>query len=135
MIEALRGVRVDRIAAGEIHSCAASKSGGVYTWGSGNGGQLGHGNGADETRPTRVEATWGMSSLGLWAGPEHTIVLIGERTLLAFGCGVAAAIPARPMQGEQGAETETSQQVFDNNDDHYQMVPEDIGGLVRMKLP
>jgi hypothetical protein len=43
IIEALRGVRVERIAAGEAHSCAASQAGHLYTWGCGISGKLDHG--------------------------------------------------------------------------------------------
>jgi alpha-tubulin suppressor-like RCC1 family protein len=131
VVEALRGVRVNYIAAGGIHSCAASRPEGLYMWGSGSEGQLGHGTHADESRPTRVEAAWGRSFLGLWAGCDHPFALTGEGTLLAFGRGIAAAVPTT-----QGAEFESGDQVFNiTTDEHYQMVPADLGDIVRVKLP
>lgn len=41
-VEALRGVRVRCVAAGDEHCCAVSDDGHVYTWGYGGTGALGH---------------------------------------------------------------------------------------------
>jgi E3 ubiquitin-protein ligase HERC2 len=54
-IEALRGVRVRCIAAGQRHCCAATDEGHVYTWGRGWTGALGHMEFGDEPLPRRVE--------------------------------------------------------------------------------
>ena len=44
LIEALSGVVVKQVAAGYDHSMVLMREGGVFTWGYGRYGQLGHGN-------------------------------------------------------------------------------------------
>jgi alpha-tubulin suppressor-like RCC1 family protein len=46
-VQALAGKRTIQCAAGEAHSCAVTDQGGIFTWGSGNHGRLGHGEQTD----------------------------------------------------------------------------------------
>jgi alpha-tubulin suppressor-like RCC1 family protein len=75
-IEALRGVRVRSIAAGDVTSCAITDLGHLYSWGYGGHGSLGHMTFWDEPLPTRVEALYDddIFVVGVSAGHEHTLV-------------------------------------------------------------
>jgi E3 ubiquitin-protein ligase HERC2 len=137
IVEALRGVRVDRIAAGDAHSCASSSAGGLYTWGYGEQYQLGHRSWRDESTPRLVEAAWGQSALGLWAGPDHMLVLDGEGNLLGFGRGLAAGIPLDQRIKHEDWDWEVDgyyDQALDESESHFQMVPAQLGGDLRVKL-
>jgi alpha-tubulin suppressor-like RCC1 family protein len=141
IIEALGDVRVDRIAPGEVHSCASSQAGGLYTWGSGflggelASGKLGHGTFDLEPVPKRIQALWGLSTLGLWAGSEHTFVLNNAGVLLGFGHCVAAGIPETELRDEfdVASDSECDEQEEDCSGTRSQMVPTNLG--VRLRLP
>ena len=55
-VEALVGTRVVQVACGAAHTAVTTSTGEVYTFGVGNGGQLGHGGHDTELVPRRVEA-------------------------------------------------------------------------------
>jgi hypothetical protein len=94
LVEALAGIRIVALAAGEQSSAAVSDEGDVYTWGwggsywKGNGG-LGHGDSVSQPRPALVEALAD-------ARVRVTAVAVGRRFMLAraadgavysWGCG------------------------------------------------
>ena len=55
-IKALHGLVVEELAAGSLHTIARTKSGEIFTFGSGANGQLGHGDLQEQLLPKRVEA-------------------------------------------------------------------------------
>ena len=55
-IKALHGLVVEELAAGSLHTIAHTKSGEIFTFGSGANGQLGHGDLQEQLLPKRVEA-------------------------------------------------------------------------------
>lgn len=55
MIAALAGADIRRIACGQSHALASDAEGGLYTWGNGGYGRLGHRVQKDELAPRRVE--------------------------------------------------------------------------------
>lgn len=65
-------VRIRQLCCGPYHSAAVSEAGGVYTWGDGFGGKLGHGSNNSEFHPRMVEALDGV--LGVSCGYWHTAV-------------------------------------------------------------
>jgi alpha-tubulin suppressor-like RCC1 family protein len=67
-IEALQGVCVRCISAGQMLSCVVTEEGHVYTWGYGRTGALGHMESEDEPLPRRVETLYDKASLR-WARP------------------------------------------------------------------
>ena len=83
------------VAAGTQHSVALLEDGTVRVWGLGSGGRLGYGSefGSPDTigdRPGSTPATAGPVPLGgpavaVAAGSDHTVVLLAEGTVWAFG--------------------------------------------------
>lgn len=45
-----------QVACGDLHTAALVDNGGMYTWGEGAQGRLGHGSEESQTSPTQVEA-------------------------------------------------------------------------------
>ena len=86
-IEALRGVRVVAIAAGEAHSLLLAHTGAVFSFGWGDGGQLGHGNQRDQSTPKMIKALLGVCVVAIAAGHKHSLVLTDEGAVLSFGIG------------------------------------------------
>lgn len=111
-IEALRGVHIVAIAAGDYHCLALSDTGDVYSWGLGKAGQLGHGDRASQSAPKRVDALGGICIEQIAAGENHSLALADDGRLFGFGranvgqLGAAqtpAALPvANAAMGEKG---------------------------------
>ena len=87
VIEALRGMRVVAIAAGEKHSMVLTDEGSVLSFGDGREGQLGHGDGANQRVPKVIEALRGVRVAAIAAGSDHSMVLTDEGEVLSFGWG------------------------------------------------
>lgn len=66
------GVRIRQVSCGPYHSGAVCEAGGVYTWGDGYGGKLGHGSNASEFQPRRLESV--KHVLGISCGYWHTAI-------------------------------------------------------------
>ena len=71
------------VSCGWSHTLALDESGGVWTWGYGNSGQLGTGNTSSQHQPTLVPSLKGMSAL--LAGGLHSLAFPQEGGLLVFG--------------------------------------------------
>ena len=54
-VEALAGQRVVAVSAGYSHSLALTADGGVWSWGDGGCGKLGHGDEQNQLLPTKIE--------------------------------------------------------------------------------
>ena len=87
MIEALRGMCVVAIAAGDSHSMVLTDEGAVLSFGLGEDGQLGHGDEKDRLKPTTIEALRGVRVVAAAAGGFHSMVLTDEGSVLSFGRG------------------------------------------------
>jgi E3 ubiquitin-protein ligase HERC2 len=96
-IEALSGIRIVQVDAGDTSCAAVSEEGEVFTWGwggsfwSGNGG-LGHGNSATQTRPALVEGLWERSSAAVKVasvsvGSAHMLALTKDGRVFSWGNG------------------------------------------------
>ena len=86
LVEALKGVKVRSVAAGEYHTCAVTDDGALYTWGNGASGKLGHGDRQTQTIPMRVAAL-GKAIRSVAAGREHTLAVSESGTVYSFGHG------------------------------------------------
>uniref|UniRef100_W5MSE8 Probable E3 ubiquitin-protein ligase HERC6 n=1 Tax=Lepisosteus oculatus TaxID=7918 RepID=W5MSE8_LEPOC len=84
---ALKLIGVSYISCGDAHTAVLSKDGGVYTFGDGRHGQLGHNSTTNELKPRRVEQITEQASQ-VACGSHHTLVYLSSPgLLLAFGSG------------------------------------------------
>ena len=84
LIDALRHSYCTAVAAGNEYSVVITDEGGLYTFGVGRHGQLGHGDTRDQTLPKRVD-TFAHKALLAAAGLTHTLVVCQSGGLFAFG--------------------------------------------------
>ncbi|XP_070764278.1 probable E3 ubiquitin-protein ligase HERC4 [Enoplosus armatus] len=75
------------ISCGEEHTAILTKTGAVFTFGSGQYGQLGHNSFSDEVRPRLVAELWGAKVIQIACGRHHTLVLTDSKRVYSFGCG------------------------------------------------
>eukprot|EP00741_Cyanophora_paradoxa_P000678 tig00000430_g653.t1 len=87
-VEALAGVHIAGIACGSQHTVAHSVAGKCYTWGQGSYGATGLGTEASQLVPRPVGgALEGKQVTSVAAGAYHTLVLVADRHVYAFGRG------------------------------------------------
>jgi alpha-tubulin suppressor-like RCC1 family protein len=86
--------RATQIAAGDLHTCALTTTGGVKCWGSGSGGELGNGATSSQSTPVDVVATGqgpGGTALSgitqITAGGSHTCALTTSGGVKCWGFG------------------------------------------------
>lgn len=88
LIEALAGIKIDKIAAGGWHSCAISTTGDLYTWGWNSNGQLGLPNHEDiSVFATPQPVCFDDSDCNVKyvaCGSKHTVILIGTYNITSF---------------------------------------------------
>ncbi|XP_078139122.1 putative E3 ubiquitin-protein ligase HERC3 [Centroberyx gerrardi] len=75
------------ISCGKDHTAILMKDGTVFTFGSGQYGQLGHNSFRDELRPRLVAELWGAKVTKIACGRHHTLVLTDSKRVYSFGCG------------------------------------------------
>ncbi|XP_034391869.1 probable E3 ubiquitin-protein ligase HERC4 [Cyclopterus lumpus] len=75
------------ISCGKDHTAILTKNGAVFTFGSGQYGQLGHNSFADELRPRLVVELWGAKVTKVACGRHHTLALTDSNRVYSFGCG------------------------------------------------
>ncbi|RWV83148.1 hypothetical protein GW17_00055284, partial [Ensete ventricosum] len=78
---------VHQIACGVRHAALVTRQGEVFTWGDESGGQLGHGNDKDVSRPRLVESLvlWNMDYVA--CGEYHTCAISTAGDLFTWGDG------------------------------------------------
>ncbi|MBC7227797.1 MAG: chromosome condensation regulator RCC1 [Thermoflexales bacterium] len=81
------GRDVVAIAAGEAHTCALTRSGAVWCWGSNGGGELGDGTTTDRPTPVRVVGL-GSDVVAIAAGWAHTCALTAGGEVRCWGANV-----------------------------------------------
>jgi len=85
LVKTLRHQEVVFVAMGEEHSVCRTRNGGVFSWGHGGNGQLGHNSMANVTQPKKIMELMGTTVCQICCGRRHTISLTDKRKLLGFG--------------------------------------------------
>ncbi|XP_047009907.1 probable E3 ubiquitin-protein ligase HERC3 isoform X1 [Ictalurus punctatus] len=86
-IKFLRSQKVVYICCGEEHTAALTKDGGLFTFGNGSRGQLGHDSTNNEPLPRRVLELMGTEVSQIACGRHHTLAFVSSTGLVyAFGC-------------------------------------------------
>uniref|UniRef100_A0A8C5ELJ0 HECT domain-containing protein n=1 Tax=Gouania willdenowi TaxID=441366 RepID=A0A8C5ELJ0_GOUWI len=86
-IKVLRSQKVVYISCGDEHTAALTKNGGLFTFGDGSWGQLGHGSTNNELLPRRVMELMGTEVSQISCGRHHTLAFVPSSGLVyAFGC-------------------------------------------------
>ena len=86
-VEAFAGQRVLAVSAGDFHSLAITADGGVWSWGSGAFGKLGHGDEQSQQQPKKVEAFAVQRVVAVSAGGDHNIALPADGGVFTWGEG------------------------------------------------
>lgn len=88
-VKALEGTPVQQIGCGGYHSVVLAANGGLWTWGHGANGRLGHGAGSeDRLVPRQVASSRVRDGLEQIAcGEHHTGVRMADGTVLTWGRG------------------------------------------------
>ncbi|RVE72057.1 hypothetical protein OJAV_G00057880 [Oryzias javanicus] len=73
-------------ACGNDHTAVLTTDGVVFTFGSGQYGQLGHNSLVNELRPRLVAELWGSKVTKIACGRNHTLVLTDHMKVYSFGC-------------------------------------------------
>lgn len=73
------------VSLGEEHSAAITTEGGLFTWGAGMYGQLGHGRNINEILPRKVFELMGNCICQLSCGRCHTLVASNHGRVYSFG--------------------------------------------------
>ena len=79
--------RAVSVSAGNGHSVALTAGGAVWSWGSGGGGRLGHGDEQNQPLPKKVEAFAGQRVLAVSAGAYHSIARTADGAVWSWGNG------------------------------------------------
>ncbi|XP_068736455.1 probable E3 ubiquitin-protein ligase HERC4 isoform X1 [Montipora capricornis] len=88
LIKSLRSQRVRHVTAGEYHSAVLTEDGGVFTFGWGSYGQLGHNSYNDEFNPRKVFELMGKVVTQIACGRLHTLAYVASSgRLYSFGSG------------------------------------------------
>ena len=103
---------VDRVAAGDAHTCAIADDGDVWCWGDNSFGQLGNSSypNGDSGVPVRTSGFGaGRTAVQIAAGANHTCVLTNDGTVWCWGSngnvelGAATGTQLDPVQVSLGA--------------------------------
>ncbi|XP_067105977.1 probable E3 ubiquitin-protein ligase HERC3 isoform X1 [Osmerus mordax] len=86
-VKFLRSQKVVYISCGEDHTAALTKDGGIFTFGDGSSGQLGHDSTHSEPLPRRVLELMGSEVSQISCGRHHTLAFVpSSGVVYAFGC-------------------------------------------------
>jgi alpha-tubulin suppressor-like RCC1 family protein len=93
--------KVERASVGDRHTLLVTEGGVLYSFGTGESGQLGDGDGVGRVMtPQPVAAMAGVKVSRVAAGYEHSLVIAAEGSVYSFGSGASGQLGT----GEAGAE-------------------------------
>eukprot|EP00966_Prymnesium_polylepis_P130790 3025205-Prymnesium_polylepis.1 len=104
VVAGLAEVRVSCVSAADNHTLALSEHGVVYSFGRGDYGRLGHGDGEDLLTPRATEGLLGVRACAVAAGGNHSLVLAASGAVYSFRLGTSWAAWAR--RREQAADAQ-----------------------------
>lgn len=114
-LSGLDTVRITAVSARWLHTLALSDDGAVFSFGRGEFGRLGHGNGRDVRSPQRIDALRHVRAVDVAAGTAHSIVVASDGRTYTFGQGTHGRlghgnearqlVPKVVLGGDLGAET------------------------------
>lgn len=88
LLKSLRTQKVVHICCGEDHTAALTKEGGVFTFGAGGYGQLGHNSTSHEINPRKVFELMGSLVTQITCGRQHTTAFVpSSGRIYSFGLG------------------------------------------------
>ncbi|CAL8358068.1 unnamed protein product [Boreogadus saida] len=88
LLKSLRSQRVIYVCCGEDHTATLTKEGGVFTFGAGGYGQLGHNSTNHEINPRKVFELMGNEVTQIACGRQHTLAFIPSTGKMdSFGLG------------------------------------------------
>ncbi|XP_020665071.1 putative E3 ubiquitin-protein ligase HERC4 isoform X3 [Pogona vitticeps] len=88
LLKSLRSQKIVYICCGEDHTAALTKEGGVFTFGAGGYGQLGHNSTAHEINPRKVFELMGNIVTQIACGRQHTSAFVPSTgRIYSFGLG------------------------------------------------
>ncbi|XP_063291143.1 probable E3 ubiquitin-protein ligase HERC4 isoform X2 [Pelobates fuscus] len=88
LLKSLRSQKIVHICGGEDHTAALTKEGGVFTFGAGGYGQLGHNSTNHEINPRKVFELMGSVVTQIACGRQHTLAFVpSSGRIYSFGLG------------------------------------------------
>ncbi|XP_025061346.1 probable E3 ubiquitin-protein ligase HERC4 isoform X3 [Alligator sinensis] len=88
LLKSLRSQKIVHICCGEDHTAALTKEGGVFTFGAGGYGQLGHNSTSHEINPRKVFELMGSIVTQIACGRQHTAAFVpSSGRIYSFGLG------------------------------------------------
>ncbi|XP_069509645.1 probable E3 ubiquitin-protein ligase HERC4 [Ambystoma mexicanum] len=88
LLKSLRSQKIVHISCGEDHTAALTKEGGVFTFGAGGYGQLGHNSSSHEVNPRKVFELMGSVVTQVACGRQHTLAFVpSSGRIYSFGLG------------------------------------------------
>ena len=84
-VEALVGVKVKQVSCGRDHTAVCTEDGRMYTFGTGEHGELGQGDKENKTSPALVQALEGKHITQVQCGQEHTMALTSGGYVFTWG--------------------------------------------------
>ncbi|XP_072565468.1 probable E3 ubiquitin-protein ligase HERC4 isoform X1 [Paramormyrops kingsleyae] len=98
LLKSLRSQRVVYVCCGEDHTAALTKEGGVFTFGAGGYGQLGHNTTNHEINPRKVFELMGNVVTQIACGRQHTLAFVASTGKInSFGLGGNGQLGTRSM--------------------------------------
>eukprot|EP00736_Rhodelphis_marinus_P000057 Rmarinus@m.14304 len=85
----LAGYRIVEVSCGRAHTLALSDYGGLWSWGVGKNGRLGHGDTSTRLLPTEIRSLYDKSPIQhIATGRSHSVGITGLGTVYTFGRGL-----------------------------------------------
>ena len=99
LLKAIRGQQVCDFQLGEEHSVCVTLEGGVFSWGNGAQGQLGHGNAGNGNSPRKIFELMGEKVERIAVGRRHTVCCTDKGIIFSFGMNIHGQL-GKPTDGK-----------------------------------